>query len=250
MPNYNASKYLPEALESVISQSYENWELLIVDDCSTDDSVSIINDYQKKDSRIKLFVNQSNKGAAFSRNYALIHATGKWIAFLDSDDIWFKNKLSSQIKFMKNNKYHFSYTKYRQVDEHSIDLGKTISGPKKVSKRKMFHFNYLGCLTVMYDKDYIGLIQVDDRLKSKNDYAMWLKASQKSSCYLFDETLAFYRVRKKSISHGSFKKSIRNQFRLYKIGMNMSFLRSSWHLLINMLYGSLKKVCYVRRKRL
>ena len=121
MPSYNTANYIGESINSVINQSYKNWELIIVDDCSTDNTDEVIKDFLK-DSRIKYLKNKENSGAAISRNKALRMAKGEWIAFLDSDDLWNHKKLEKQIKFMEQNKYNFSYTKYREIDEQGNNL--------------------------------------------------------------------------------------------------------------------------------
>ena len=108
MPSWNTAQYISEAIESVLKQSYSNWELIIVDDCSTDNTISVVNKY--KDNRIRLFQNKENLGAAYSRNFALRQAKGRWIAFLDSDDVWYSEKLEKQILFMTKNNYSFSCT--------------------------------------------------------------------------------------------------------------------------------------------
>lgn len=249
MPNYNSSKYLPETIKSVIAQSYSAWELIIVDDCSTDESVSIIKKYCSIDRRIKFFINERNSGAAFSRNYALSQASGRWIAFLDSDDIWFSEKLAKQIKFMELNNFHFTYTNYNRIDENSNNLMKVISGPKVITRRTMFRYNYIGCLTAIYDRNVVGIIHVDERLKSKNDYAMWLQVCQKCNCYLLNDVLGSYRVRSNSISHISLKASIKNQYILFRIGLHMGVFRSCWHTFINIIFGLAKKISYERNRR-
>ena len=169
MPSGNCEKFLEETINSVINQTYHNWELLIVDDCSTDNSIEIIKSFIDKDDRIKLFENEKNSGAAASRNKALREATGKWIAFLDSDDLWTPDKLEKQIAFMTENSYKFSFTKYEHIDEESKPLNRVVTGPKKVSKHKMFCYCYLGCLTVMYDAEHVGLIQIPDNISKRND---------------------------------------------------------------------------------
>ena len=129
MPCYNAAAYIGASIESVQAQTYTNWELLIVDDCSTDDSLAVVARYD--DPRIRVLKNEKNSGAAVSRNYALREAKGKWIAFLDSDDLWEKEKLEKQIAFMVENEYHFSYTKYSHIDEFSTPLNVEVTGPSK-----------------------------------------------------------------------------------------------------------------------
>lgn len=160
MPSYNTAKFISVAIESVLMQTYQNWELLIVDDCSTDNTDEVVSKYD--DRRIIYLKNEKNSGAAFSRNKALKRAKGKWIAFLDSDDLWYQTKLEEQIEFMKKNKYYFSYTNYREVDEVGIQTGVEVSGPKKITKNKMYHYCWPGCLTVMYDAERVGKIQIAD----------------------------------------------------------------------------------------
>lgn len=249
LPNYNAAQFIAETIESVLSQTYTEWELLIVDDKSTDDSLEIIKTYLEKDARIYLFENEVNRGAAYTRNVALKKAKGKWIAFLDSDDLWMPQKLEKQVAFMKQNDYKFSYTEYSQIDEESKPLHEVITGPKKVTKRKLFRYNYLGCLTVMYDRETMGLIQVDERIgNGRNDYALFLSASKKAPCYLLKEVLAQYRIRKISLSHGSFKKLLRYQYQLFRISEDMCWIRAWYHVAINLFFGAIKKIFY--RKKL
>lgn len=142
MPSYNTAKFITDTIQSVLNQTYQNWELLIVDDCSTDNSDEVIASFN--DPRIKIFKNEKNSGAAISRNKAIAEAAGKWIAFLDSDDLWLPEKLEKQINFMRKNGYHFSYTNYVEIDEDNILNGTMVTGPKKVSNLAMHTFNYMG----------------------------------------------------------------------------------------------------------
>jgi len=245
MPNFNGAAYVCETIESVLAQTYTNWELLFVDDCSTDASLSLIAQYE--DSRIRILKNSKNSGAAASRNYALREAKGKWIAFLDADDLWMPDKLEKQIKFMTDNGYHFSCTSYEHIDEKSAPMGVRVVSPKKIGKHKMYRYCYLGCLTVMYDAELVGLIQVDERLKSRNDYAMWLKVCKFCTCYYLDEVLSKYRIRKNSLSHSGLKKSIKNQYKLFRVGEKMCVIRALYHTAVNMFFGFWKKVLYVKK---
>ena len=246
MPNYNCSLFLREALESVLTQTYRNWELIFVDDCSTDDSVSLVKSVCKNDSRIRIYENQKNMGAAFCRNRAIQVASGKWIAFLDSDDVWDPTKLERQISFMANNGYHFSYTNYKQIDTNSNDLGVFVTGPKVISRYKMTQFDYIGCLTVIYDQTFIKKIYVDERLKSRNDYALWLKVAQFSKCYLLNECLAYYRVRKNSISHRGIKKLIKSHYLMFRISEKHNPFVSCLLTLRNIFWSKYKKIKYVK----
>lgn len=250
MPNYNGEKFLAETIESVLAQTYPDWELLITDDCSADGSVALIREYAEKDGRIKLFAQEKNGGAAAARNHSLREARGKWIAFLDSDDVWKPEKLERQLAFMQENGYAFSCTKYEHIDENSEPLGKVVVSPKVIGKHKMFRYCYLGCLTVMYDAETVGLLQADERLgNGLNDYALWLKAVKKAKCYYLGECLAAYRVRKRSLSHGNKTRLIKEHYRLMRIGEGKSSFVSLWYTCVHMLFGVMKKLFYVKKKR-
>ena len=150
MPSYNTAAYIKESIQSVLNQTYTNWELIIVDDCSTDSTDEVLETI--KDSRIRYFKNDKNSGAAVSRNKALREAKGQWIAFLDSDDLWMPEKLEKQIYFMESNGYAFSYTSYEEIDIEGNKTGIRVTGPKKITKTGMFNYCWPGCLTVMYDR--------------------------------------------------------------------------------------------------
>ena len=244
MPSYNTGKFIQETLDSVFAQTYTNWEIIIVDDCSTDNTDEIVGAIQ--DERIRYFKNEKNSGAAISRNRALCEARGKWIAFLDSDDLWHPTKLEKQIRFMEENGYHFSYTNYVEVDDDGNALGSLWTGPRKISKLAMYSFNYMGCLTVMYDREHVGLIQIAD-LKKRNDYAMWVKVVEKCPAYLLDETLASYRVRSSgSIMNRSKDPLARLKFNYYlwRQGEKMSGVAAFFWTGVNLVFGALKKVIY------
>lgn len=244
MPSYNTGKYIAETIKSVLRQSYSNWELIIVDDCSNDKTDDIVSAFLQDD-RIHYMKNQINSGAAISRNRAIRKAKGRWIAFLDSDDIWLPNKLQKQVDFMKKNNYHFSYTNYEEVDENTQPLGKKITGPKKITKYDMHNYCWPGCLTIMYDLSYIGLIQIKD-IKKNNDYAMWLKVCKKANCYLLDENLAFYRRRTGSISSHSYKKLIIWHYRLFREAEGYNPVSSAVFTIRNLIFGLWKKIRYVK----
>lgn len=250
MPNYNGEKYIAQTIESVLAQTYPNWELIIADDCSTDNSVNIINSYAEKDSRIKLITGEKNSGAAQARNVALLQAKGKWIAFLDSDDKWLPAKLEKQIAFMNANGYKFSCTKYAHIDENSKPLNKVVTSPKVIGKRKMFRYNYLGCLTVMYDAEAIGVLQVNPEIgNGRNDYALWLKAVKREKCYYYDEVLALYRVRTSSLSHGKKLRLVRTHYDLMRLSEGRSKFVSCYYTLKHLFYGTLKKLFYVKKDK-
>lgn len=246
MPSYNTEKYISESIASVQKQTYADWELIIVDDCSTDNTDEIVKPFLS-DKRIKYIKNETNSGAAVSRNRALREAKGKWIAFLDSDDLWLPVKLEKQIAFMKENDYHFSYTNYVEINEASIPIGRVITGPKRITKRGMYNYCWMGCLTVMYDAETVGLIQIAD-IKKNNDYAMWLKICKKSECYLLDKVLAMYRRgRNGSISSHSVKTLIRWHFDLFRKAEKQSVMLATFHTARNLVFGFYKKKRYVKR---
>lgn len=249
MPNYNCGKFLTETINSVLNQTYQNWELLIVDDFSTDNSVDIIKSYCEKDERVKLLVNEQNCGAAASRNLALREASGKWIAFLDSDDLWLPKKLEKQLAFMVEGGYGFSYTSYEHVDEQCNKINVVVTGPKVLSKRKMFHYCYPGCLTVIYDCSVIGVLQIPDEIANgENDYALWLKVVKHFKCYYLNEVLSLYRVRSASLSHKSSKfKLIKNHYKLFRLSEKRSSIATLFCVARNLFYGFWKKVIYVKK---
>ena len=146
-PCYNSEKYITQAIESVINQKYQKWEMIIVDDCSSDNSVEIISQFIKKDTRIKIIELSSNKGAGYCRNYAISKAVGQYYAFLDSDDIWFKDKISKQINFMKKNNIAFCYSAYNFINDNGNLLNKTPFFSKdKVKYNDLLKTNHIGLI--------------------------------------------------------------------------------------------------------
>ncbi len=247
MPSYNCGKFVEETIHSVQAQSYQNWEIIFMDDCSTDDTVRIVSEMQEVDPRIHFYQNERNSGAAVSRNNALRKAKGRWIAFLDSDDLWEPTKLEKQVRFMEENGYKFSYTCYQEMDVKGVMKGVIVSGPKHITKAGMFAFCWPGCLTVMYDREDIGLIQIED-IKKNNDYAMWLKVCRKTDCYLLPEVLATYRRgRVGSVSTHKISTLIKWHYRLFRNEEKMKVLSSLLLTMLNLVCGAYKKVRYVKQ---
>lgn len=244
MPSYNTASFIEETIQSVLNQTYTNWELIIVDDCSTDNTDEVLENI--KDSRIRYFKNDKNSGAAVSRNKALCEARGQWIAYLDSDDLWMPEKLEKQIHFMETNGYAFSYTNYEEIDVNGNKTGVSVTGPKKITKTGMFNYCWPGCLTVMFDANKIGLIQIED-IKKNNDYAMWLKVCRKANCYLLDEILGQYRKgRVGSVSTHSIKTMIGWHYKLYHEAEQMGKIQSLFNTGRNLIFGFYKKKKYVK----
>ena len=208
MPSWNTAQYIAQSIQSVINQTYTKWELIIVDDCSTDNTDEVVEGF--KDKRIKYLKNEVNSGAALTRNRAMREARGEWIAFLDSDDLWRPTKLEHQISFMKKNGYGLSFTEYEKIDENSRPLNVYVSGPEKVNKHKIYNYDYIGQLTMMYSAKEFGIIQIKD-IKKNNDYAIRLQLYKKvgTCAYLLKENLAMYRVREVSISHDRFRRKLK-----------------------------------------
>lgn len=245
-PTYNCARYIGDSIRSVQAQTYRQWEMIIVDDCSTDNTQEVLKPFLAEDPRIIYMCNEKNSGAAVSRNRVLQQAKGRWIAFLDSDDLWHPTKLERQIQFMQENGYHFSYHNYSEIDEDSRETGVVVSGPKHIGHQGMLNFCWPGCLTVMYDADYIGLIQIAD-IKKNNDYAMWLKVSRKTTCHLLNETLAQYRRgRSGSISTHSYTTLIKWHYRLFKEAEGMNCFNASAMTIRNLFFGAIKKLVYIR----
>lgn len=247
MPSWNTGKFIAESIQSVIDQTYENWELIIVDDCSTDNTDEVVAKF--RDKRIRYFKNEKNSGAALSRNRALREARGEWIAFLDSDDLWNPDKLEHQINFMNEHGYTLSYTEYEKIDEESKPLRIYVSGPEKVNKHKMYNYDYIGQLTMMYSAKEFGLIQIKD-IKKNNDYAIRLQLYKKSDtcAYLLKENLAKYRARKVSISHDKFSRKFKSHYDLFHMCDEKSVIIAAWYTCWNMFYGVMKKSIYEKNE--
>lgn len=241
MPSYNTGKYIEESIRSVLAQTYENWELIIVDDCSTDNTDQIVGQFLA-DRRIRYLKNEKNSGAAVSRNWALREAKGKWIAFLDSDDLWHPQKLEKQIAFMLENGFKFTYTDY-QIQLNGEWLPYVYYGPDVVNERKMKDYCYFSTITVMYEREYVGLIQIEP-VKKNNDYAMWLKIIKKASCYRLPETLSYYIKHEGSISSGSKWKLIKHHYILWRIAEHKDPIRAVILTVRNLFWGVLKKLKY------
>lgn len=247
MPSYNTARYIGKSIESVLKQTYFYWELIIVDDCSTDDTYAVIKNYLS-DERIIFIQSDVNRGAAVSRNIALKMAQGKWIAFLDSDDIWASEKLEKQLDYMIRNQYCFTYTDY-MIQLNGKWLPYIYQGPKVVTKSKMKDYCYFSTITVIYDKEKVGLIQIEP-LKKNNDYAMWLKVIEKTPCYRYPECLSYYIKHDGSISSGSKLGLIKYHYIMWRISEKKSVISAWIYTFRNMFWGFLKKVFYKKKVKI
>ncbi len=245
MPSFQTGSYIDSAIRSVLDQSYENWELIIVDDASTDETDRVVEGFLS-DPRIRYFKNENNCGAALSRNRALREARGRWIAFLDSDDLWLPEKLEKQIAFMQKTGCAFSYTDYQILSPSGDMLPYVYTAPNHINKHKMYRYCYFSTITVMYDASVVGLIQIAD-IKKNNDYAMWLKAVEKTDCYRLALCLSVCRKREGSISSGSKIKLIRYHYLLFREAMGKSRIVSLFLTGNNLFFGVLRKLFYKKK---
>ncbi|MBQ7232386.1 MAG: glycosyltransferase family 2 protein [Clostridia bacterium] len=224
MPNYNGAKYLKDTIDSVIAQTYSNWELLFVDDCSKDESMEIIRSY--KDSRIRLLQNETNSGAAVSRNHALKEARGKWIAFLDSDDLWKKDKLLLHLQFLIENQISFSFTSYSVLNSDNDVVAEFTPKKDTYDYNTILKHCYIGCSTVIYDSEKFGKVYMPTDAIKREDFACWLKIlkmGETATC--FHENLTTYRVHNNSVSSNKFK-IIKYQWNVYRNIERLSLLKS------------------------
>jgi teichuronic acid biosynthesis glycosyltransferase TuaG len=192
MPSYNASKTVAQSINSILSQTYTNWELLVTDDKSTDGTLLIVSEYAAKDQRIKFFQNDENLGAGGSRNRSIKEANGKYIAFLDSDDLWFSNKLEVQITFMLQNDVSFSYTWYQKFSNDGD--GGLVKPKLAVSYQELLYSNVIGCLTAIYDVDKLGKRYMP-LIRKRQDMGLWLDILKDiDAAKAVPQVLAKYRV--------------------------------------------------------
>lgn len=227
-PAFNASKTILETYNSLFSQSLQDWEWIVINDCSNDDTACLIEKISQKDNRVILVNNKTNSGAAVSRNIGISLARGRFIAFIDSDDLWVWNKLEKQINFMKHNNYMFTFSNYYLL------LG---DGSKKeyrvkkdfVTYKQLLKSNVIGCSTVMYDSKTIGKQYMPTDSDKREDHAAWLDLIKKSNgAFCLNEPLTLYRVGNKSVSSNKFK-MLKYQYRMYRKHEGFGIIKSLWY---------------------
>lgn len=200
MPSYNSGAFIAEAIRSVLQQTYLNWELLITDDASDDNTVEIVQSFVEQDPRIRLFRIEMNSGVATARNNSISHAKGRFFAFLDSDDCWHPEKLEKQLAFMEQHQCAFSFTAYQLMNANGDISHRTISVPSEISHKQYLKNTIIGCLTVILDKEKIGEFAFPN-LRIRQDMALWLTILRdKTNAYGLNEVLAYYRLNPNSIS--------------------------------------------------
>jgi len=228
-PTYNCGQFIDETIKSVINQTYQNWEMIIVDDCSTDNTKEVVGRYLAKDSRIKYYILENNAGAAIARTKAMELAEGQYIAFLDSDDLWFKEKLGRQLSFMIENKYNFTCTAYEHINEQGTLLNKTVNAKIKTDYNGVLLSCPVGNSSVMYNAKVLGKFVVPN-IRKRNDDALWLQILKKEKyIYGMNDVLMRYRVRSNSISSNKLE-LIKYHWILYREIEYLSIMRSVFHI--------------------
>lgn len=227
MPVYNSSRWLEESVKSVQGQTHDGWELLIVDDCSTDESMEIASRLEQHDHRIRVIQLSENSGPAKARNKAIEMAKGNYIAFLDSDDLWQPEKLEAQLRFMKKSSIAFSYTAYEKIDEHGKRIGR-VGVRDRLSYSDLLKTCEIGCLTAMYNTQMIGKVYMPMGTK-REDYATWLSILRNKIDYAYgtNSVLAQYRVYTEQSSAKKIQMAKEN-WRLYRDIEKLSLLKATY----------------------
>lgn len=240
MPCYNGEKFIKETIESVLAQTYDKWELLVIDDGSKDNSYELVKRYVEKDGRIHL-IRQKNAGSAAARNNGIRHSKGQYLALLDSDDVWLPGFLDSQVKFMQEKGAVCVCSSYSRIDEQSKEILKPVKSKPTITLKDMQSIDYIGCLTGLYDQSKHGKIYLKEELNSLlDDYAFWIDViSLEGKAYGNPKILAKYRVRKNSLT-GNKLKLIRKHYKFYKEQLNQSIFESTLSTIKWGFYGMIK----------
>ena len=201
-PTYNSEKFIRDTIKSVLDQTYPFWEMIIVDDGSADSTPEIIKEIACKESRIKWKILDNNSGIASARNEAIKMAEGRFLAFLDHDDLWLTQKLEEQVEFMLDNDYHFTYTSFERINENGLYIN-TINVPSSITYSAFLKNTIIGCLTVMIDRKYFPVIHLEDILS--NDLLLWINLLKTEDAHGLQKCLAQYRIVRHSASENKLK---------------------------------------------
>ncbi|MGI6220070.1 MAG: glycosyltransferase family 2 protein [Bacteroidaceae bacterium] len=224
-PSYNSAEFIADTINSILSQTYSNWELLVTDDCSTDNSRAIVQSYAARDARVRLFCLEKNSGAAAARNRSIEEARGRFIAFCDSDDRWYPEKLERQLRFMRERNCALSYTSYMVCDEQNRNTGIVVC-THRVSFASLKRDDGIGCLTAIYDTEKVGRVFAPD-LRKRQDWGLWLRVVARCRiAYGMKEPLAYYRIRSGSISRNKMS-LVRFNISVYEKVLGYSRIRAS-----------------------
>ena len=236
-PMYNSEKFIDLTIQSVQSQTYQNWEMIIVDDASTDRSIEIVKKIMSNEPRLQLKQLADNLGPAHTRNNGIKLAKGRFLAFLDSDDLWHKDKLEKQIKFMISNEYAFTFTGYEKIDESGDSIGIVLPYKNRVSYHDLLKSNHIGCLTVMLDMKLLGDKKYMPDIIKRQDHGLWLNVLKGvKSAYCLDEILGEYRIRQGSLSINKLN-NVKYQWKLYRSIEKMNILQSLYYMAFYSYYG-------------
>jgi teichuronic acid biosynthesis glycosyltransferase TuaG len=228
-PIYNGARYIEQTILSVIRQTYPDWEMIIVDDCSTDHPEAVISRYVEQDNRIRLVRLDNHSGAAGARNVAIDQAAGDYIAFLDGDDVWKPEKLERQVSFMADQDLAFSFTSYEIMAQDGKLTGKVVHAPKIMDYKHYLRNTVIGCLTVMINRQKTGKFRMP-LVRSSHDMALWLELMKRGfKAYGMDEVLASYRLASSSNSANKFK-AARDVWHVYRDIEKLSFFYSIYNL--------------------
>ncbi len=231
-PMYNDERYIISTIKSVLKQTYQNWELILIDDASTDHTLRLVESLIENKPQIKLLKNETNQGAAVSRNYGTEKASGHYIAFLDADDLWKANKLEKQIDTIKKTDAEVCFSSYDLIDQNGNALNKKVEAVESLNYNKLLKANYIGNLTGIYNCRALGKIYTKD-LKKRQDWLLWIEALKRSSkpAIGIKESLAYYRITKNSLSSNKLK-LLKHNFWVYRKGLKFSTLKSMMYLVI------------------
>lgn len=226
IPVYNVESYIDETINSVLNQTYSNWELICIDDCSTDNSYMLLQNYENKDPRIKILKNEYNQGPSKTRNKGVQLAKGRYITFLDSDDIWNQNKLFKQYTFMKENHYEFTFTSYNLMKFNGELLNKEVHVPTKIDYNGLLKNTVISTITVMISSDLKEKIVMPENISNGEDMAAWLNVLKNIKyAYGLDEVLSSYRQVNNSLSSG-LKNKLTRMWYVYREVEKISLLKS------------------------
>ena len=230
VPVYNCEKFINDTIKTVQNQTYKNWELLFVNDCSPDKSKEIIEKYAREETKIKLINLKENSGAAIARNTGIKNAKGKYIAFLDADDMWNKQKLEEQIKFMKDNNYDFTFTNYEFTDENGNKTGKIVNVPKTMKYKQALKNTTIFTSTVIFNVESLGkdLIEMPNIRKGQDSATWWKVLKTGITAYGLNENLSFYRRSSDTLSSNKIK-ALKRTWNLYRNVEHLSVLKSSYN---------------------
>ena len=238
-PSFNSEKHIKECVQSVLNQTYLNWELIIVDDFSSDASKDAITCLAEKNERIRPFFLKKNVGAAEARNIAIREAKGRYVAFLDSDDVWNEEKLEKQILFMKEKNIAFSFTAYQIMSEDGKSFFNIVEAPKNMTYSSYLKNTIIGCLTVVIDLDKTGRIEMPN-IRVSEDMALWLQLLKRGfDAYALNEVLSSYRATSDSLSANKVNAS-KFVWQVYRKVEKLSFIYSLW-CFIHYIFNALKK---------